>query len=81
MYEEDQDLLALFEQIKKEIVMDGLVWNPEPKIEVVAYTMKKLQIGCVVEDEKVSVEEDVFERIRAWEDIVQSVDTVSFQKL
>ena len=46
--------------------MDGLVWNEQPKIETVAYTMKKLQIGCVVEDEKVSVEEDIFEKIREW---------------
>lgn len=43
--------------------------------------MNKLQVGCVVEDAKVSLE-DIFERIETeWTGIVQSTDTVSFQKL
>jgi translation elongation factor EF-1beta len=41
--------------------------------------MNKLQVGCIVEDAKVSVE-DIYEIIEAWED-VQSTDTVSFNKL
>jgi elongation factor 1-beta len=79
VYEQETDLLALFEKIKKEIVVDGLVWNNEPKIMPVAFGMNKLQIGCVIEDVKVSVE-DFYEKIEEWED-VQSIDTVSFQKL
>lgn len=59
--------------------MDGLVWNNEPKIVPVAFGMNKLQVGCVVEDAKVSLE-DVYEKIEDWEE-VQSTDTVSFQKL
>ena len=61
--------------------MDGLVWNNEPKILPVAFGMNKLQMGCVIEDNKVSIEEDVFEKLREWEDEIQSVDTVSFQKV
>lgn len=68
----------LFEKVKG-ITIDGLVWNPEPKIEPVAFGMNKLQVGCVVEDAKVSLE-DVFEQVESWEE-VQSTDTVSFQKL
>ena len=41
--------------------------------------MNKLQVGCVIEDAKVSIE-DIFELIEGWEE-VQSTDTVSFQKL
>jgi len=41
--------------------------------------MQKLQVGCVVEDAKVSLE-DLYEQIEGWEE-VQSTDTVSFQKL
>ncbi len=78
VYEETTDLNKLFEKIK-EITIDGLVWNGEPKIVPVAFGMNKLQVGCVVEDAKVSLE-DVFERIEGWEE-VQSTDTVSFQKL
>ena len=37
----------------KEIKINGLVWNKEVQILPVAYNMKKLQIGCIVEDDKV----------------------------
>lgn len=37
-------------------------------------------MGCVIEDDKVMVD-DIYDRILAWEDDVQSVDTVSMQKL
>ena len=79
VYEQETDLLKLFEKIKAEIVVDGLVWNNEPKVLPVAFGMNKLQVGCVIEDAKVSVE-DFYEKIEEWED-VQSIDTVSFQKL
>ena len=80
VYEMETDLLALFEKIKSEIVIDGLVWNNEPKILPIAFGMNKLQCGCVVEDSKVSVD-DIYEKIESWEDVVQSIDTVSFQNL
>ena len=80
VYEMETDLLELFKKITSEIIIDGLVWNNEPKILPIAFGMNKLQVGCIVEDVKVSVE-DIYEKIEAWEDIVQSIDTVSFQKL
>lgn len=78
VYDQETDLTKLFEKIKQ-ISMDGLVWNEEPKIIPVAFGMNKLQVGCVVEDAKVSTE-DIFEQIEGWDE-VQSTDTVSFQKL
>ncbi len=60
--------------------INGLVWNKEPKILDVAYGVKMLQVGCVIEDDKV-LTDDVFDLITAWEDDVQSVDMVSMQKL
>jgi translation elongation factor EF-1beta len=39
--------------------------------------MNKLQVGCVVEDAKVSTD-DIFEKIECWDEEVQSVDIVSF---
>lgn len=80
VYEQDTDLLALFDKITKEIVMDGLVWNTTPKVLPIAFGMNKLQVGCVIEDDKVSTE-DIFEKIESWEDTVQSTDVVSFNKL
>lgn len=79
VYEQEQDLTALAKKVF-EIAVDGLVWNKEVKILPVAYGMNKLQVGCVVEDEKVSTD-DLFDQILAWEDEVQSVDIVTFQKL
>lgn len=46
----------------------------------VGYGIKKLQIMCVVEDEKVSVDELV-EKIQDFEDFVQSVDIAAFNKI
>lgn len=60
--------------------MDGLAWKTEFKKEPVAYGVFKIVIGATVEDEKVSTDE-VQEMIEAFEDYVQSVDIVSFNKL
>lgn len=60
--------------------MDGLAWKTEFKKEPVAYGVFKIVIGATVEDEKVSTD-DVQEQIEAFEDYVQSVDIVSFNKL
>jgi elongation factor 1-beta len=79
VWEQEQDLDALAKLIK-EIEMDGLVWKEEYKTPVIAFGMKKLVLGLVVEDEKVSVE-DVIEKILSNEDIVQSVDIASFGKI
>jgi translation elongation factor EF-1beta len=61
------------------IVMDGLVWGAS-KLVPVGYGIKKLQIICVVEDEKVSIEQ-LQEEIQAFEDFVQSVDIAAFNKI
>lgn len=50
--------------------MDGLVWNKDFKFEPIAYGMKMLRIGCVVEDEKVASFEDISDIITSWEDEV-----------
>lgn len=42
--------------------------------------MNMLEIGCVIEDDKVNTD-DIFEKIQVWEDVVQSIDTVAFQKV
>jgi len=77
--EEEQDLDALAKKIL-EIKMDGLYWKTEYKKVPVAYNIKKLQMGCIVEDDKVCTD-DLFDAIQVWEDEVQSVDVVSFQKV
>lgn len=45
-----------------------------------AFTIKKLQISAVIEDEKV-ITEDLEEQIMAFEDLVQSVDVAAFTKV
>lgn len=79
-WEEDTDFDALAKRILSEITPEGLLWKTEYKTPVVAFNMKKLVMGCVVEDEKVSID-DVIEKIQAWEDVVQSVDIDSFDKI
>lgn len=79
VFEMDQDLAALAKKIF-EIQMDGLLWKTEFKTPEIAFGMKKLVVGLVVEDEKVSVD-DVIEIITGWEEEVQSVDIASFDKI
>ena len=69
----------LAKKIIDTIKIDGLTWNNQPKKLDVAFGIQKLQMGCVIEDDKV-LTDDIFEPIESWED-VQSVDMVGMQKL
>lgn len=60
--------------------MDGLVWKQDYKKEPIAFTICKLVVGCVIEDDKVSVD-DLQDTIQAFEDEVQSVDIAVFNKI
>ncbi|CAH8434117.1 unnamed protein product [Heterobilharzia americana] len=63
----------------KSIQADGLLWG-QSKLVPVAYGIKKLQICCVVEDDKVGTD-FLEESIMQFEDHVQSVDIAAFNKL
>ena len=80
VWEEEQNLDELANKVITNIVKDGLFWKTEYVLKDVAFGMKKIHIGCVVEDEKVSID-DVIDEIQAWEDEVQSVDIVAFNKI
>merc|ERR1711904_76025 len=69
----DETDLADIEAHVKGIEMTGLTWKAECKQVPIAFGIKKLQIGCVVVDDEVSVD-DISEKIEANEDLVQSVD-------
>ena len=77
-WDDETDMKALESSVRT-IVMEGLVWG-QSKLVPVAYGVKKLQIGCVIEDEKVST--DILEeQILGFEDYVQSMDIASFNKI
>ena len=61
------------------IQMEGLLWGAN-KLVPVGYGIKKLQIMCVVEDAKVSIDE-LQEKIADFEDFVQSVDVAAMNKV
>lgn len=44
------------EELIRKIEMDGLLWGAS-KLVPLAYGIKKLQINCVIEDDKVSMDE------------------------
>jgi len=77
-WDDETDLKAMETQVRG-IVQDGLVWGASKTVPI-AYGVKKLQIVCVIEDDKVSVEE-LSEKIEAFEDFVQSVDVAAFNKI
>jgi len=77
-WDDETDMKQIEDQVRA-IVMEGLVWGAS-KLVPVGYGIKKLQIMCVVEDEKVSIEE-LTEKIQDFEDFVQSVDVAAFNKI
>jgi len=76
---DDETDLSVMEKSIRGISTDGLIWGPAKQVPV-AFGIKKLQIACVVEDEKVSVDW-LEEQITAFEDFVQSVDIAAFNKI
>ncbi|XP_059159922.1 elongation factor 1-beta-like isoform X2 [Physella acuta] len=77
---DDETDMAEMEKRVRSIELDGLVWGASKLVEV-GYGIKKLTIMCVVEDDKVSIE-DLSERItNENEDLVQSVDVAAFNKI
>ena len=79
-WDDETDLKEL-EKLIRGIATDGLTWAAAPaQIKPVAYGINKIQIGCVVEDDKVGTD-FLEENITAFEDFVQSVDIVAFQKI
>ena len=61
--------------------MDGAFWKKEYKKEPVAFGIYKLIVAVTIEDEKVSVDNDLVERIEAMDDMVQSVEILAFNKI
>ncbi|XP_014767472.2 elongation factor 1-delta [Octopus bimaculoides] len=76
---DDETDMKKMEECVRTIQMDGLLWGAS-KLAPLAYGIKKLIILCVVEDEKVSVD-DLQEKICEFEDYVQSVDIAAFNKI
>jgi len=76
---DDETDMKEMEKNVRSITMDGLLWGAS-KLVPVGYGIKKLQIMCVIEDDKVSVDL-LTEEIEKFEDYVQSVDIASFNKI
>jgi len=68
-------------RIMAEIQQEGLMWKTEYKKDPVAFGIFKLIIGFTIVDKLVSPDNDVVEKIEAMDDMVQSVDIRSFDKL
>ncbi|CAH2306410.1 elongation factor 1-beta [Pelobates cultripes] len=76
---DDETDMAKLEECVRSIQMDGLVWGAS-KLVPVGYGIKKLQVTCVVEDDKVGTDL-LEEKITAFEDYVQSMDVAAFNKI
>ncbi|XP_067220352.1 eukaryotic translation elongation factor 1 delta a (guanine nucleotide exchange protein) isoform X4 [Chanodichthys erythropterus] len=76
---DDETDMSKLEECVRSIQLDGLLWGAS-KLVPVGYGIKKLQINCVVEDDKVGT--DILEEeITKFEDYVQSVDIAAFNKI
>merc|ERR1711990_629269 len=77
-WDDETDMDAMLKEVKT-IEMEGLVWGAS-KLVPVGYGINKLQVMCVVEDEKVSIDE-LSEKMCDFEDYVQSVDIAAMSKI
>lgn len=77
-WDDETDMKEMEKQVRT-IVMDGLLWGSS-KLVPVGYGINKLQIICVIEDDKVSIDL-LTEKIEEFEDFVQSVDIAAFNKI
>lgn len=76
---DDETDMGKIEEAVRSIVADGLLWGAS-KLVPLAYGIKKLQISCVVEDDKVGTD-FLEEEITKFEELVQSVDIAAFNKI
>lgn len=77
-WDDETDMKAMEAEVRK-IKTDGLLWGAA-KLVPLAFGIHKLQISCVVEDDKVSIDW-LTEEIEKNEDFVQSVDIAAFNKI
>lgn len=77
-WESDTNMDEIEKKVR-EISMDGLLWGAS-KMVPIGYGIRKLQINCIVEDDKVGLD-NLEESITSLEDLVQSVDIVAFNKI
>ncbi|KAM4604980.1 eukaryotic translation elongation factor 1 delta a (guanine nucleotide exchange protein) isoform 2-T2 [Polymixia lowei] len=77
-WDDETDMVKL-EECVRSVQADGLLWGAS-KLVPVGYGIKKLQINCVVEDDKVGTDM-LEEEITKFEDYVQSVDVAAFNKI
>ncbi|XP_078481358.1 elongation factor 1-beta isoform X1 [Ciona intestinalis] len=75
----DETDMAELEKCVRSVQTDGLLWGAS-KLVKIAYGVQKLQITCVVEDDKVGTD-FLEEEITAHEEYVQSVDIAAFNKI
>lgn len=76
---DDETDMKQMENTVRQIKLDGLLWGAA-KLVPLAFGIHKLQISCVVEDDKVSIDW-LTEEIEKNEDFVQSVDIAAFNKI
>jgi len=80
VWDDTTDLKDLEAKVRS-LQLDGLAWGAS-KFVAIGYGIQKLQILCTIEDDKVSVDSDLVEAIQdQFEELVQSVDIVAFNKI
>lgn len=77
--EAGQDMKEMEDRIRA-IVRPGLLWGVEFRVVDVAFGIQKLVIQAVIESEKVDLQ-DIEDDITAFEDIVQSVDLMTMNRV
>lgn len=78
-YEVGFDFMALYEKIKKDIVVEGCTFTKEVKVVPVGFGMNKLQMTMVILD-SISADDIIEQITELYPDDIQSIDIVEFVK-
>ena len=70
----------LINRIISEINLDGIKWLDSQLVEQ-AKNSYKIQINCVIEEEKINVDDNILDTINSWEDYVETCEIIKFDQI
>uniref|UniRef100_A0A914VF40 Translation elongation factor EF1B beta/delta subunit guanine nucleotide exchange domain-containing protein n=1 Tax=Plectus sambesii TaxID=2011161 RepID=A0A914VF40_9BILA len=79
-WDDETDLVEM-EKLVRSVEMDGLAWGGPGQLVPLAFGIQKLQIACIIDGDKVSVDDLIETITEQFEDHVQSVELVAINIL
>lgn len=79
VWETETDLDILAKKILN-VELDGMVWQEDYHIIPIAFSICKLNMSCIIEDDKVTSDDVIYYLQESFEDEIQNIDIYSLSK-